>query len=250
MVNEDVVKFEAWVASRNKERIIGDTIKSREEISMQLDVVSDTVCPWCYIGKKRLDEALAARDTAGISLRWRPFQLDASIPASGVDRKAYMQKKFGANPDRAKAATSAIHEYGEALGIVFNFENIKLSPNTLDSHRLIRWAGTAGCQNDMVEILFRRFFTDAEDIGDRAVLIDAAREAGMDADIVEDLLARGADVELVKREEQQARELGIQGVPSFVINEQWVMVGAQETPALIRMFDKLLAKEAAANAAQ
>ncbi len=217
---------------------------------MQLDVVSDTVCPWCYIGKKRLDEALEQRGTEGITLRWRPFQLDASIPEGGVDRKAYMKKKFGADPDRTKAVSGAIRDYGDQLGIQFNFDKIKLSPNTLDSHRLIRWAGTAGCQNEMVDILFRRYFTDAEDIGDRAVLIAAATEAGMDSDIVEDLLVRGADRELVQREEGLAREMGIQGVPSFVINEQWVMVGAQETAALVRMFDKLLAKEAEANAAQ
>jgi predicted DsbA family dithiol-disulfide isomerase len=215
---------------------------------MQLDVVSDTVCPWCYIGKRRLDEALAQRGSEGITLRWRPFQLDASIPDGGVDRKAYMQKKFGADPDRAKAAGSAIRDYGDQLGIQFNFDKIKLAPNTLDSHRLIRWAGTAGCQNEMVDVLFRRYFSDAEDIGSHAVLIDAAKEVGMDADIVEDLLVRGADRELVQREEGLAREMGIQGVPSFVINEQWVMVGAQETPALVRMFDKLLAKEAAAAA--
>jgi predicted DsbA family dithiol-disulfide isomerase len=219
---------------------------------MQLDVVSDTVCPWCYIGKKRLDEALAQRGSEGITLRWRPFQLDASIPEGGVDRKAYMKKKFGADPDRTKAVSGAIRDYGDQLGIKFNFDKITLSPNTLDSHRLIRWAGTAGCQSEMVDILFRRYFTDAEDIGDHAVLISAAAEAGMDSDIVEDLLVRGADRELVQREEGLAREMGIQGVPSFVINEQWVMVGAQETPALVRMFDKLLAKEAeaAANAAQ
>lgn len=219
---------------------------------MQLDVVSDTVCPWCYIGKKRLDEALAQRGSDGITLRWRPFQLDASIPEGGVDRKAYMKKKFGADPDRTKAVIGTIRDYGDQLGIQFNFDKIMLSPNTLDSHRLIRWAGTAGCQNEMVDILFRRYFTDAEDIGDHAVLISAAVEAGMDSDIVEDLLVRGADRELVQREETLAREMGIQGVPSFVINEQWVMVGAQETPALVRMFDKLLAKEAeeAANATQ
>lgn len=211
---------------------------------MQLDVVSDTVCPWCYIGKKRLDEALAIRGSDGITLRWRPYQLDASIPDGGVDRKAYMQKKFGADPDRAKAVGNSIREYGEALGIVFNFDKIEKAPNTLDSHRLIRWAGTAGCQNEMVDILFRRYFTDAEDIGHHDVLVDSAAEAGMDADIVADLLIRGADRELVAREDATAREMGIQGVPSFVINSKWVMVGAQETPALIRMFDKLLAKEA------
>lgn len=211
---------------------------------MQLDVVSDTVCPWCYIGKKRLDEALAIRGSDGITLRWRPYQLDASIPEGGVDRKAYMQKKFGADPDRAKAVGNSIKEYGEALGIVFNFDKIEKAPNTLDSHRLIRWAGTAGCQNEMVDILFRRYFTDAEDIGNHDVLVDAAAEAGMDTDIVADLLIRGADKELIRREDAAAREMGIQGVPSFVINAKWVIVGAQETPALIRMFDKLLAKEA------
>ncbi|MDO8287742.1 MAG: DsbA family oxidoreductase [Parvibaculum sp.] len=215
---------------------------------MQLDVVSDTVCPWCYIGKKRLDEALVQHGGEGISLRWRPFQLDASIPEGGVDRKAYMQKKFGADPDRAKAVTGSIREIGDQLGIKFNFDKIAISPNTLDSHRLIRWAGTAGCQDQMLDILFRRYFTDAEDIGNHAVLLDAAKEAGMDVDIVADLLTRGADRELVQREESLAREMGIQGVPSFVINEQWVMVGAQEVPALVRMFEKLLAKEAEAAA--
>ena len=219
---------------------------------MQLDVVSDTVCPWCYIGKKRLDLALAEHGGEGITVRWRPFQLDASIPEGGVDRKAYMQKKFGADPDRTKAVTGAIRQYGEELGIQFNFDRIKLSPNTLDSHRLVRWAGTAGCQNEMVDVLFRRYFTDGEDVGSHAVLIDAANEVGMDTDIVEDLLKRGADRELIQREEALAREMGIQGVPSFVINEQWVIVGAQEASALVRMFNKLLAKEAeaAASAAQ
>jgi predicted DsbA family dithiol-disulfide isomerase len=217
---------------------------------MQLDVVSDTVCPWCYIGKRRLDEALALRGSDGITLRWRPFQLDASIPEGGVDRKAYMQKKFGADPDRTKAVSKSIREYGDMLGIQFNFDKIEKSPNTLDSHRLIRWAGTAGCQNEMVDILFRRYFTDAEDIGDRTVLLDAAAEAGMDTDIVGDLLSGSADRELVRREDGLAREMGIQGVPSFVINEKWVMVGAQETASLVKMFDKLLAKEAAEAAAE
>jgi predicted DsbA family dithiol-disulfide isomerase len=211
---------------------------------MQLDVVSDTVCPWCYIGKRRLDEALAIRGQGGITLRWRPFQLDASIPDEGYDRKAYMQKKFGSDPDRARSIGNTIKEYGEALGIAFNFDKIERAPNTLDSHRLIRWAGTAGCQNEMVDILFRRYFTDAEDIGKRDVLLDAAAEAGMDTDFVADLLERGADRELILKEDALAREMGIQGVPSFVINAKWVMVGAQDTQTLIKMFDKLMAKEA------
>jgi len=209
---------------------------------MQLDVVSDTVCPWCYIGKKRLDQALAMHGGDGITLAWRPFQLDASIPEGGVDRKAYMEKKFGA--ERAKTVGNTIRELGEAAGITFRFDRIERSPNTLDSHRLVRWAGTAGCQNEMVDILFRRYFEDGEDVGSHDILLDAANEAGMDVDIVRDLLLKDADKELIRREDAMARQMGIQGVPSFIINSQWVMVGAQEPETLVRMFDKLLAREA------
>ncbi|MGX1196432.1 DsbA family oxidoreductase [Parvibaculum sp. MBR-TMA-1.3b-4.2] len=210
---------------------------------MQLDVVSDVVCPWCYIGKKRLDTALEMRGQDGITLLHRPFQLDASIPAEGVDRKAYMEKKFG--PDRARNLGNTIREAGEAAGITFNFDRIERSPNTLDCHRLIRWAGTAGVQGRMVDTLFRRYFVDGEDVGRHDVLVDAADEVGMDTAIVGDLLSRDADKELVRREDALAREMGIQGVPTFVINSQWIMVGAQEPETLIRMFDKLIAKEKA-----
>ena len=215
---------------------------------MQLDVVSDTVCPWCYIGKKRLDQALEMHGGEGITLAWRPFQLDASIPEGGVDRKTYMEKKFGA--ERAKTVGNTIREFGEQVGIDFRFDRIERSPNTLDSHRLIRWAGTAGCQNEMVDILFRRYFEDGEDIGLHDVLIDAATEAQMDADIVRDLLTKDADKELIHREDELARQMGIQGIPSFVVNSQWVMVGAQEPETLVKMFNKLLAREADSAAAQ
>jgi len=209
---------------------------------MQLDVVSDTVCPWCYIGKKRLDQALEIHGGEGITLVWRPFQLDASIPQGGVDRKTYLEKKFGA--ERAKEVGHTIRDFGAAVGIGFRFDLIEKSPNTLDSHRLIRWASTAGCQNEMVDILFRRYFEDGEDIGSHDVLVDAAGEAGMDTDIVRDLLSKDADKELITREDAAARHMGIQGVPSFVINSQWVVTGAQEPETLIRMFNKLLAREA------
>lgn len=214
---------------------------------MQLDIVSDTVCPWCYIGKKRLDQALALHGGEGITLVWRPFQLDASIPEGGVDRKTYMEKKFGS--ERAKSVGNTIREFGEAVGIDFRFDKIERSPNTLDSHRLIRWAGTAGCQNEMVDILFRRYFEDGDDIGSHDILIDAANEAGMDTDIVANLLMKDADKELIGQEDALARQMGIQGVPSFVVNSQWVMVGAQEPETLVKMFKKLLAKEAEEHAA-
>ena len=209
---------------------------------MKLDVVSDTVCPWCYIGKKRLDQALAIHGGEGITLVWRPFQLDASIPPGGVDRKAYLEKKFGA--ERAKDVGNTIREFGHAVGIDFRFDLIEKSPNTMDSHRLIRWAGTAGCQNEMVDSVFRRYFEQGQDIGSHDVLIDAADEVGMDTDIVRDLLSKDADRDLIAREDAMAREIGIQGVPSFVINSQWVVTGAQEPETLVRMFNKLLAREA------
>lgn len=209
---------------------------------MKLDVVSDTVCPWCYIGKKRLDQALEMHGGEGITLVWRPFQLDASIPPGGVARKAYLEKKFGA--ERAKEVGNTIREFGHAVGIEFRFDLIEKSPNTMDSHRLIRWAGTAGCQNEMVDSLFRRYFEQGQDIGSHEVLIEAADEVDMDTDIVRDLLSKDADRELIAREDAMAREIGIQGVPSFVINSQWVVTGAQEPDTLVRMFNKLLAREA------
>ena len=225
--------------------------EKKKEKPMQLDVVSDTVCPWCYIGKRKLDAALAERVSLGksldlIEIKWRPYQLDPSIPAGGYDRRAYMEKKFG--PDRARSIGNNIREMGETLGINFNFEKIQRSPNTLDSHRLIRWAGTAGVQNLMVEILFRRYFTDGEDIGNLEVLVDAARETGMDHDIVRELLGTDADLELVRKEEEVAREMGISGVPSFIINTEYMLVGAQESALFLRMFDRLAVPQAEAQA--
>ena len=215
---------------------------------MQLDIVSDTVCPWCYVGKRKLDRAFAERGHDGIDHRWRPYQLDPSIPPEGYDRREYMAKKFG--PEKGKSIGSALLEIGDELGIPFNFDKIERSPNTLASHRLIRWADGADCQDEMVEILFRRYFVDGEDIGRTDVLVDAAGEAGMDTSLVRDLFDKGADIDLVQREEQLARNLGVQGVPTFVINNQYALVGAQEAPQLIKMFDKLVAKEREAAAAE
>lgn len=213
---------------------------------MQLDVISDTVCPWCYIGKKRLDRALADAGRDASMIRWRPFQLDPTIPQGGVDRKAYLERKFG--PQRMKSAGDAIREAGALEGINFAFDKIERSPNTLDSHRLIRWAGTAGVQNAVVDILFRRYFEQGEDIGDHDVLVDAAREAGMDSQIVRDLLATDADTRLVQEEEYLAREMGVQGVPCFLFNQMYFIVGAQDSETLVRLFRKIEQKEAEAAA--
>lgn len=209
---------------------------------MLVDVISDTVCPWCYIGKRRFDMARAERPDVEMSVRWRPFQLDPTIPADGVDRREYLEKKFG--PNRSREIGDAIREAGEDAGIVFAFDKIERSPNTFDSHRLIRWAASAGVQNEMVDILFRRYFEDGEDIGDRKVLLDAAREAGMDHELVAYLLIHDKDAELIRREDMLAREMGISGVPTFLFEQAYAVMGAQEVEGYLKCIDKVSRKVA------
>ncbi|WP_422024793.1 DsbA family oxidoreductase [Pyruvatibacter mobilis] len=207
---------------------------------MFIDVVSDTVCPWCYIGKKRFDAAQTERPDIELEVRWRPFQLDPTIPPEGVDRREYLEAKFGKN--RSREVGDAIREAGEDAGISFAFDKIDRSPNTFDSHRLIRWSASAGCQNEIVDILFRRYFEDGEDIGDRKVLVDAAQEAGMDHELVAYLLLHNKDAELVAKEASQAREMGISGVPTFLFQGAYAVMGAQEVTGYLRAIDKVQAK--------
>ena len=207
---------------------------------MFIDVVSDTVCPWCYIGKKRFDAARTERPDIELEVRWRPFQIDPTIPPEGVDRREYLEAKFGKN--RSREVGDAIREAGEEAGISFAFDKINRSPNTFDSHRLIRWSASAGCQNEIVDILFRRYFEDGEDIGDRKVLVDAAQEAGMDHELVAYLLLHNKDAELVAKEASQAREMGISGVPTFLFQGAYAVMGAQEVTGYLRAIDKVQAK--------
>ncbi|MGK2739753.1 DsbA family oxidoreductase [Tepidicaulis sp. LMO-SS28] len=204
---------------------------------MKLDVISDTVCPWCYIGKKRLERALAESGRTDVEITWRPFRLDPTIPPEGVDRKAYIERKFG--PDRAKAAGETIRETGAQDGIDFAFDKIERSPNTIDSHRLIQWAGTAGVQDEVVNLLFKRYFEEGADIGNHDVLLGVAEEAGMDANLVRDLLASDADVKRVEYEDYQARQMGITGVPCFLFEGKFAITGAQDVETLIRVFDRV-----------
>jgi len=207
---------------------------------MFIDVVSDTVCPWCYIGKKRFDAAKNERPGLELDVRWRPYQLDPTIPPEGVDRRAYLEAKFG--KARSREVGDAIREAGEDAGIAFAFDKIDRSPNTFDSHRLIRWSASADCQNRVVDILFRRYFEDGEDIGDRKILVDAAKEAEMDHELVAYLLLHDKDSELVAGEANQAREMGISGVPTFLFQGKFAVVGAQETEGYLRAIDKVHAK--------
>lgn len=197
---------------------------------LQLDVVSDVMCPWCYIGKRRLDRALVMAPDVEPEIRWRPFQLDATIPSDGMDRQEYLDNKFG--PEKSREIYKDIRKAGEIEGIPFAFDRIRKSPNTLNAHRLIRWAATGDQQDALVERLFELFFIEGEDIGQNSVLVDAAREVNMDADLVADLIGTDKDIDKVEGEIALAQQMGVQGVPTFVVAKQHVLVGAQSAEIL------------------
>jgi predicted DsbA family dithiol-disulfide isomerase len=205
--------------------------------AMQIEIVSDTVCPWCFIGKRRLERAMALRSGVAFNLNWRPYRLDPTIPKEGVDRRTYLKAKFG-DGQRTQSMGDVIRAEGSGEGISFAFEKIERSPNTLDSHRLIRWAASAGVQDEIVERLFRAYFLEGRDIGDRNVLLDIAREGGMDVEIVTGLLAGDADAGLIEREDRLAHEMGISGVPTFIFENRFMMSGAREPEVLVRVIDK------------
>jgi predicted DsbA family dithiol-disulfide isomerase len=198
---------------------------------LTIDIVSDVVCPWCYLGEKLLEEAL--KDEAGlVAVRWRPYQLDPTIPAGGLDRGEYMEKKFGKN-GRLQAVHDNLTHLGSELGVPFAFDKIERSPNTLDAHRLIRWAGPAGVQAEVMDKLFRAYFVEGRDIGDRKVLVEIAAQCGLDAGEIEKLLADGADADLVRQEIEQAQTMGVSGVPFFIFGGRLGVPGAQE-PSVLR----------------
>jgi predicted DsbA family dithiol-disulfide isomerase len=214
---------------------------------MQIDIISDTVCPWCFIGKRRLEEALAQRPDLAVEINWRPYQLDPNVPREGVERKSYMRAKFGDAP-RVKGMSEAIRDTGVELGIAFDFEKQTMRPNTIDSHRLVKWASSVGLQDPVVEALFKAYFEDGRDIGDAAVLTEVAAACGMDSELVEELLASDADRDIVLKEAGLAGEMGVQGVPAFVFDGRYIITGAQDAAVLVRVIDKVLEKRAEAAA--
>lgn len=201
---------------------------------LKIDIVSDVVCPWCLLGKARLEQALAAMPGVETEIHWRPYMLDPTIPRGGVDRKAYMEKKFGTGPQLAEAH-ARLEAMGREVGINYKFDAIKVSPNTMDAHRMIRWAAQAGpgIQNKVVDRLFRLYFEEGADIGNHEVLIKTAAECGMDPEIVRQLLPIDAEEAGVNGEIAQARQIGVQGVPFFIFNQKYAVSGAQTPDVLI-----------------
>lgn len=206
-----------------------------QDVALHIDVYSDVICPWCYVGKRRLERALQVWDGAPVNIRWRPFQLNPTMPRDGMDRRQYLEAKFG-GPEAARAIYDQVAGAGVAEGIQFAFERIVRTPNTFAAHRLIWWAGHHGKQDEMVEILFRRYFLDGGDIGDFESLSQAAADVGLDRAIVETCLTGEEGVEEVRREEALGHQLGIRGVPYFVINGTSALSGAQPPEQLVAAF--------------
>jgi len=187
-----------------------------------VDVVSDVVCPWCYLGKRRLEGALAR--AGGAQVRWRPYQLDPTIPPEGLDRAAYMAAKFP-DPSRLREAHDRLKALGAEAGIAFDFAAIRRAPNTLRAHRLIRFATQAGVGDAMVERLFADYFERGRDLGDPAVLEAAARDCGLGE--IGPRLAGEEGAQEVREEIDQARRIGVEGVPFFIFAGRLAVSGAQ-----------------------
>ena len=202
---------------------------------MHVAIVSDTICPWCYIGKRRFERAQAGRPT-DLAVEWRPFQLNPDMPAEGIDRMRYLVAKFGSE-ERVAEIFSAIEQAGEAEGIEFVFDRIARTPNTVDSHRLIEYAGARDAQDGVVEALFHRYFERGEDIGDRSVLTAAGVDGGLDEDELHRFLDGGDGVEDVKKESEAASRAGISGVPCFIFEGRYAVSGAQPPDVFERVFE-------------
>jgi predicted DsbA family dithiol-disulfide isomerase len=206
---------------------------------MQIDFISDTVCPWCFIGKRRLARAMAMRPGIPFTVRYRPYQLDPTVSRVGQDRAAYMVAKFGADA-KLEEAYRAIAAEGVKEDIAFDWAAIIKRPNTINSHRLIRWAEAQGVQDDVVERLFIAYFENGEDIGDIRVLADIADLCGMDGADIADLLETDTDTALVEREDKLAREMGVTGVPAMIFGNKIAVSGAREAEVLAMVIDKAL----------
>jgi predicted DsbA family dithiol-disulfide isomerase len=200
---------------------------------LRLDVVSDVVCPWCWLGKRRLDAALAQVPDLDVEVTFRPYELDPEVPAQGVGYRQYMTSKFG-DLSRLKEGQARLLAAGADVGIVYRFDEIPVRPNTVNAHRLIRWAHGQGKGSETVEALFHAHFTELRDIGDKAALADIAGEVGLDHDAIAHLLSTDQDENEVRREENFFRGLGVNAVPTFIGNGRTAVQGAHETEALVR----------------
>ncbi len=201
---------------------------------VNIDVVSDVVCPWCYLGKARLDQAIAnVADDIYVTVNWRPYQLNPDLPPEGVDHKKHLAEKLGGQ-DAVDRAHDMLTNLGKEDGIAFDFDAVKISPNTLDAHRLVRWALTEGpnVQSKVAGLLFKANFEEGRNVGDHDVLLDIAQKGGLDRAVIAALLASEADKDAVSEEIDMARGMGVTGVPCFIIDSKYAVMGAQSVEVL------------------
>ncbi|WP_102223291.1 DsbA family oxidoreductase [Acidimangrovimonas sediminis] len=203
-----------------------------------LDIFWDPVCPWCYIGKTLLDRALESRPDHPFRIEWHPFQLNPDMPAKGMDRQRYLEKKFG-GPERARMVYGKIAEAARAAGVDIDFDAIARTPNTLDAHRLTHWAGIEGKQTLMAGALHRAYFREGRDIGDPVTLATIAGALGMDAAATLRLLEGDADRDAIRARDAHARERGIDAVPTFILANQHVLPGAQPVALWQQVIDEI-----------
>jgi predicted DsbA family dithiol-disulfide isomerase len=207
--------------------------------AISIDVYSDVVCPWCYIGKRKLEQALARLHEKNVPVtpHWRAFQLNPDMPITGVARKEYVETKFG-GPERAKEIYARVAGVGSEVGIAFQFDKIERQPNTINAHRLIAYAGVHGNQDAVSEALFRAFFLELRDIGDVATLSDIAAIAGLNRDAVYAYLSSDQGTAAAQQEDAVARQLGITGVPFFVFGGKYAVSGAQNPDVLVQAYEQ------------
>ncbi|MEH6410454.1 MAG: DsbA family oxidoreductase [Hyphomonas sp.] len=214
-------------------------------MTVVVEMVSDLVCPWCWLGLRRIEAARKLAPEVDVQLVFRPFELDPTIPAAGVDYKEYMKEKFGGSDEsreRSGQMRQALIDYGAAEGIPYQFDRITRRPSSFDAHRVVRWAQGQDKGAAAKEALFKAFFEDGRDIGDHQVLVDIAREVGLDAQIVADLLKTDADVANVREEAETFRQMGVSGVPTYIANRKVAVQGAESAEKLAKFLQHAAAQ--------
>ena len=210
-------------------------------MAFQIDVISDVVCPWCFIGKRNLERALetwqAKHPDETPTVRWHPFQLNPQLPESGVPRKKYLEDKFG-GAERAKEIYARVSAAGKRAGIDFAFDSIQVQPNTIGAHRLMHYAAEHGSQDAMAEVIFRRYFLEGADLTNKETLAQIAQQAGLDRDEVATYLASDTDRDLIEEQDRRARAIGVEGVPFFIINQRLALSGAQPPDVIVEAMEK------------
>jgi predicted DsbA family dithiol-disulfide isomerase len=210
---------------------------------VRIDVVSDIVCPWCFIGKRRLEKALALSSDVPVEVHWRPYFLNEWIPAEGMSRDQYLTTKFG-SPERYKGIAQRVRAAAAEEGLDYAVDKISRQPNTRDAHRLIRWAEGIGKAADMKQRLMDLYFTEGADLSNRAVLVQAAADVGLDAEDVRAALDSDKDIAEIDAEVEAAKEAGIQGVPCFILDGKYAISGAQPAEALAQAIQQVGAQAA------